>query len=210
MDANSSSCAFVSGLRRRRTSSAFGMFDVPMTANATATGWSMQPISVGSQEYPDRVDSYDDFETLKSTVAANVDKLMTHHWGRVNKTKLAREASELDPLTGEVKAKAGQGTYDRLKDPSKDVGVKVLHRIARAFGLEAWHLMVPDLDPAKPPTCRALSPLAADLAVCFDRIEDDELRRSLHATIDQLAQKNPAGDQGATSPAPTEAHGQGR
>lgn len=149
------------------------------------------------------MDGYEDFRALKRVLAENVNRLMTHHWGAVNKSRLARDAAERDPVTGQVLAKAGQGTHDRLLDESKDVGIAVVRRIARAFHLQAWQLLVPNLDPEHPPTCRALSPLAADLAASFDRIEDEAIRRSLHATIDQLARKNPAASQAAPSPEPT-------
>jgi hypothetical protein len=145
---------------------------------------------VSDYPYPEWVDSYDDFRTLKKTIAANVDALMRHHWGHVNKSKLARAAAERDPLTGNVLAKAGQGTYDRLQDEDRDVGISVLRRVAGAFGMQAWMLMVPDLDPAKPPNCVAMTPLAADCARSLDQIEDEDLRRKLHAMIDQLARRN--------------------
>jgi hypothetical protein len=148
------------------------------------------------------VDSYDDFQTLKNTVSANVDRLMKHAWGSVNKSKLARVAAVVDPLTGDVLEKAGQGTYDRLKKPDADVGLSLLRRIAAAFGLQPWQLMIPELDPEHPPNCLPMSPLAASAAQALDQIEDEELRRKLHAMIEQLALKNPAAAPTEPSPAP--------
>jgi hypothetical protein len=148
------------------------------------------------------MDGYEGLGSLKRVLAENVNRLMVFHWGKVNKSRLRRAAAELDPATGGVLKEAGQGTYDRLLDETKDVGIDVLRRIAGAFGLEVWHLLVPALDPAKPPVCKAMSPLAADLARCFDRIEDESLRRTLHATIDQLSRKAPALEEPSALPTP--------
>jgi hypothetical protein len=136
------------------------------------------------------MDRYEDFEALRIALSENIDRAMVHHWGKVNKTRLR------------AKAGLGQGTYDRIKDPTKDIQLGVVHRIGELFGLDAWQLLSPNMDPAKPPVCRAMSPLAAEAARALDQIPSEQLRRQLHAMIEQLALENPHAAPVQPSPSP--------
>ncbi len=69
----------------------------------------------------------------------NVSALMIHHWGKANMSELAR------------RAKIGLATCDRIKKRETSVGIDVLEKVAEAFGLQAWHLLTPNLDPLNPP-----------------------------------------------------------
>lgn len=53
----------------------------------------------------------------------------------------------------QISEAAGKKTSwgQRLMDETTDVRLSTLAEAAAAFGLEAWMLLVPDLDPAKPP-----------------------------------------------------------
>lgn len=75
----------------------------------------------------------------KRILWANVLRLMTHHWGGENLTRLARDA------------RVGPGTCTRIKEQKTSVGIDILQKVAAAFDLQAWHLLTPDLDPANPP-----------------------------------------------------------
>lgn len=75
----------------------------------------------------------------KQILWENVSTLMVHHWGKENLSELSR------------KAKVGLATCDRIKKRETSVGTDVLEKIADVFGLQAWHLLTPNLEPANPP-----------------------------------------------------------
>lgn len=60
----------------------------------------------------------------------------------------------------QITARCGvsNGTLDRTRRAASAINVDDLARIAGAFGLEAWQLLVPDLDPAAPPELNAENP----------------------------------------------------
>lgn len=52
-----------------------------------------------------------------------------------------------------LKSSVGKSTiWDILADPERSTTVAKLHGLAVAFGLEAWQLLVPNLNPAQPPS----------------------------------------------------------
>jgi hypothetical protein len=81
-----------------------------------------------------------------ATLWSNVQALMLHHWGEVNLNQLARSC------------KIGPATAARIKEQKTSVGLNVLGRIADHFGLDAWQLLVPGLDPKHPHALQPVSP----------------------------------------------------
>ena len=75
----------------------------------------------------------------KEILWQNISALMRHHFGKENLSELAR------------KAEIGLATCDRIKKRQTSVGTDVLEQVAGVFGLEAWHLLTPNLNPANPP-----------------------------------------------------------
>lgn len=75
----------------------------------------------------------------KQILWTNVRALMSYHWGRESLNRLAREAC------------IGPGTATRIKDQRTSVGVDTLDKVAKAFDLHAWQLLMPNLDPSNPP-----------------------------------------------------------
>ena len=77
------------------------------------------------------------------TVAANLRALMLHAGmekkGEPNQSDLARASG------------ANQRTVGRILSRDQSPTVEMLETIARAFGLHAWQLLIPGLDPANPP-----------------------------------------------------------
>ena len=77
------------------------------------------------------------------TVAANLRALMLHAGmekkGEPNQSDLARASG------------ANQRTVGRILAREQSPTVEMLETIARAFGLHAWQLLIPGLDPANPP-----------------------------------------------------------
>lgn len=83
----------------------------------------------------------DSRKALWESVAA----LMTHHWGAVNLSRLAREAG------------IGPGSATRLKEQQTSVGIELIDKIADLFGAQSWQLLVPGYDPKNPPTLLPMS-----------------------------------------------------
>jgi hypothetical protein len=45
----------------------------------------------------------------------------------------------------------GNGTAQRINEQSADASLSTLDAISRAFGLHAWQMLIPSLDPTNPP-----------------------------------------------------------
>lgn len=75
----------------------------------------------------------------KLILAKNVAALMRHHYGRENKSRLATDAN------------TAIGNIQRIMDTNTSVGVDLVALVAKAFDLQVWQLMFPDLDPRNPP-----------------------------------------------------------
>lgn len=64
----------------------------------------------------------------------------------------------------------GEGTIWRIAQQGSS-DIEILDMIARKFGLQAWHLMIPGLDPIAPPVLPSL--LANQLVSLFEKLSDD-------------------------------------
>jgi transcriptional regulator with XRE-family HTH domain len=81
----------------------------------------------------------------KQVLWRSVSALMQKHYGEENLSRLAREC------------KFGPGTATRLKEATTSVGLDIIDKIARAFHVEPWELLVPTFDPGDRPTLQPLS-----------------------------------------------------
>jgi hypothetical protein len=106
-----------------------------------------QPLTVGGSRY--RTEMGD--PKVKEVLWANVRALMVHKYGDENLTRLAHDA------------KIGPGTATRIKKADTSVGLDVLEKVAKSFGVEPWHLLVPGMEPANPPALRPLTQAERDL-----------------------------------------------
>lgn len=75
----------------------------------------------------------------KNILWENLSALMRHHWEAENINLLAR------------KAKIGVGTAQRIKDRETSVGLDIVDRVAGVFGLQAWQILLPNLNPKNVP-----------------------------------------------------------
>lgn len=66
------------------------------------------------------------------------------------------EAPSLDVV--QKRTGVGRGTVQRIRDGDSATSLSILTKIAEAFGLEVWQLMVPGLDPDKLPELAASAP----------------------------------------------------
>ena len=119
----------------------------------------------------------------RDILAANLRAMMAAH----------PELNTLPKIT--AASGVSNGTLDRIRRAVVSTRVDELERIGRAFGLEAWELLLPQ-GPA------ALSPLALRLAAHLDRSAQDETTHTAafaaaSALIDSLA-----GSQAMAEPTP--------
>lgn len=75
--------------------------------------------------------------STKKILWENVRALMRSRYGAENLNRLAREA------------KLGPGTATRIKEARTSVGLNVLEKIARTFGVQTWQLIAPGLSDEK-------------------------------------------------------------
>lgn len=118
----------------------------------------------------------------RDILAANLRAMMAAH----------PELNTLPKIT--AASGVSNGTLDRIRRAVVSTRVDELERIGRAFGLEAWELLLPQ-GPA------ALSPLALRLAAHLDRRAKDEAAHTAAyvaamAVIDALADKAAAPEPG--------------
>ncbi len=81
----------------------------------------------------------------KKVVWKSITALMQKHYGGENLTRLAKDC------------KFGPGTSTRLKEQKTSVGLDVLDKIAKKFGVDTWQLLVPGFNPNSIPTLQPIS-----------------------------------------------------
>jgi transcriptional regulator with XRE-family HTH domain len=106
-----------------------------MGADITATGKILQPRTVWLAGYSLPAMPTDSRKILWENVSA----IMRWRYGKSAQGKFLKD-------TG-----CGNGTVTRIKNQRTSVGIETLDKIATAYGLQAWHLLVPGLDPSNPP-----------------------------------------------------------
>lgn len=77
-----------------------------------------------------------------------------------------------------------QSTVNRIVNGTMDPTVSMLESLATRFGLAAWQLLVPDLDPDDPPVLRAST---AEEKALFNKLKEtmselEKLREAGHTT----------------------------
>lgn len=82
----------------------------------------------------------------KQILWANVRALMLERFKEENLYKLNRESAMLGKEN-----EISLGSLTRIKNQDTDIRMSVVDKIAEFFGLEAWQLLIKDLDPTNPP-----------------------------------------------------------
>lgn len=112
----------------------FSMSDsLPHTVNH---GNNFFPGSVWQDSYSEEMPAINP----KAILWNNIVALMRHSYGKENINQLHKES------------KVSLATFTRIKQQGTSVGIDIVGQVAAAFGLEAWQLLVPDLDPESVPT----------------------------------------------------------
>ena len=91
----------------------------------------------------------------------------------------ALRASTPDKLSQTTIAKAigtDQTTVSRALAGKHDMGIDKLDGLAKLFRLRPWQLLVPDLDPARPPEVAHFSPMALEVARLYDGLAPHKQR----------------------------------
>ena len=90
-----------------------------------------------------------------AVVAANLQRLMDHEKDR-------KRSLWTDKAVGKASS-LGHGTVYRTRKGSHAIKIDNLQAIADAFGLKAWQLLIPGLEPDNPPMIKSISPTEAKL-----------------------------------------------
>lgn len=125
----------------------------------------------------------------KASLWNAVGALMRKRFGGENLNRLAREA------------KFGLATASRMKAQETSVGLETLDKLADAFDVEPWQLLVPGFNPDAPPYHSVASPMAQDIAHMLDAITDEGQRRRAYAVVVQVLQFG--GDSLGKEPSPS-------
>jgi hypothetical protein len=75
----------------------------------------------------------------KQVLWENLQALMNYYFEKENLSELHR------------RSKIGLASLDRIKKQETSVGIDTLEKLAEVFGLQAWHLLTPNLNPSNPP-----------------------------------------------------------
>lgn len=103
-----------------------------------------------------------DFSKSAAVLAENINRLMEANVALESNPKLAR------------RAQIGIGSVARIRNAQTDITLDTLTKLAEAFDLQPWQLLVPDLDPKNFPVLRNLSPQEAEL---YDRLRSVIIER---------------------------------
>lgn len=105
-------------------------------------------------------------KTLRQVLAENVAALMRSRPDLATDAQLRR------------RAKLGGGQIDGIRKGTKAATIDTIERVARAFGLEPYQLLVPGLDPDNPATVR----LPANEKRFYERLQADIQRLQQNVT----------------------------
>lgn len=83
--------------------------------------------------------------TTQLVLAANLKRLMADHPDLGTQAALSK------------RCRIAQSTVARILSANQAAQIDSLEALAKAFRLEPWQLLVPDLDPRQPPLLRALN-----------------------------------------------------
>lgn len=108
----------------------------------------------------------------KSQLWTAVEKLMLQHYGKINISRLSRDAE------------IGLGTVARLQNADLGIGLDKVEKIAKAFGLEIHELLNPNFAPSD--KGEPLSDKAIFLARQLDKIKDPGASTQAYATCLQV------------------------
>lgn len=127
-----------------------------MAASLTTNGLTSQPQSVGLRVENRRVDKRR--FTPRAVLQQNLRALMKTKDGPHTQGELFRKSGVAQATIGRILA--GDGENARIE---------TVDRLAKAYGLEAWQLMVAGMDPTNLPV---LQPITKEERALYERLKD--------------------------------------
>ncbi len=94
--------------------------------------------------------------TPRTILADNLNALMKTRDGPHSENDLA------------AKSKVAQATIGRIRAKTSDAKIDTVDKLARAYGLEGWQLLVAGMDPSNPPV---LQPVSKAERALYDRLK---------------------------------------
>lgn len=113
---------------------------------------------------------------LREVVRANCEALFLH--AHPERATMSWSALALD-------AGIGNGTAQRINEMTADSSLATLEAIAACYGMEAWHMLLPQLNPANPPVF---------VMTHAERELYDKLAQSVRALAEQRPAYGPVSD----------------
>lgn len=122
----------------------------------TTNGLIGQPQSVCQGVQNDSVDKKR--FTPRAVLQQNLKSLMGTKGGPTSQGELFRKSGVAQATIGRI-----------LADGGENARIETVSKIAKAYGLEGWQLMIPGMDPANPPV---LQPVSKEERELWDRLKD--------------------------------------
>jgi hypothetical protein len=103
-----------------------------------------------------------------------------------------------------ARAKVGKSSIDRIKKKEAKARIDSVELIAKAYGLEAWQFLVPDLDVDNPPKLfgEDLTPTERELLTLFVKLTESEragLLANARAAVSSREGQDPKSPRAANS-----------
>lgn len=116
-----------------------------MAARLTAHGLSCQPRAVPHSDHNRLVDK-NQFKP-RHVLRQNVKALMASGLGPTSQTALRAKSGVAQATIGRI-----------LGDVGENAKIETVEKLAKAYGLEGWQMMVAGMDPTNPPVLQPVSP----------------------------------------------------
>lgn len=100
---------------------------------------------------------------VKTIVANNLTTLMAAHGDLI--------LDEVAKLSG-----VGRGTVARIRKGEVACGIDTLAQIAAVFNLQAWQLLIPNIDPENPPRLRGNTPKEREFYRFMDAVLEKDAK----------------------------------
>jgi hypothetical protein len=108
-----------------------------------------KPYGKALADAPDSRFGITDMDAL-SIISANLKRLK-------ESSQAYRTYAAIEKRTAELGYKVGKSTIQRMVEQPTPLGLQAVDVLARVYGLDAWQLLVPELDPQHPPVLRFIS-----------------------------------------------------
>lgn len=99
---------------------------------------------------------------VRATLRQNLQALMESGHGPRSQSALRKKSGVAQATIGRI-----------LSDKGENSGVETVERIAKAYDLEAWQLLIAGMDPKNPPVLQPISPVERALYERLKHVAQD-------------------------------------